>query len=68
MGFSFNQRGEMIGRYALGADGERNEDRTITIFSPGTAHAVLKAALEKIGNDQLKAVLASQIEPEGPSR
>lgn len=58
-GFSFNATGQLIGRYALG--GTDFDDPVFTIFSPRTTNAVVKAALEKLGDDPLANALKFEL-------
>lgn len=59
-GFTFNERGRLIGRYGLGSPSEK--DMTHTVFKPDTTHSVLLAALEEIEDVSLKAAFAQTLE------
>jgi hypothetical protein len=59
-GFTFNEHGHLIGRYALGHPTEK--DMTHTVFKPYTTHSVLQAALEKIDAPGLRTALAQTLE------
>jgi hypothetical protein len=59
-GFTFNRQGQLIGRYALGHPTE--DDMTHTIFQPDTTHSILRAALMKIEDAELKSALEQTLE------
>ncbi|MEZ6091659.1 MAG: hypothetical protein R3C05_27325 [Pirellulaceae bacterium] len=62
-GFTFNSRGQLIGKYALGHPTE--DDMTHTIFQPDTTHSILRAALMKIEDAELKSALEQTLEVKG---
>jgi hypothetical protein len=59
-GFTFNEHGHLLGRYALGYPTEK--DMTHTVFQPYTTHSILRAALDKIDDAGLKEAISSTVQ------
>lgn len=59
-GFTFDDHGRLIGKYGLGSPSEK--DMTHTVFLPDATHSVLRAAIERMSDSDLKASLVRSLE------